>query len=75
MPVVMCVLDPVLSCCCRVVLGMTDSIFRFFLVLLQRALQYCIEMLYLPDDGQSVTETCRRSFRSLNNTNVSMCCS
>ena len=31
MPVVMCVLDPVLSCCCYAVLGMTDSIFRFFL--------------------------------------------
>jgi len=35
-PVVMCVLDPVLFCCCYAVLGMTDSIFRFFPVLLQR---------------------------------------
>ena len=32
------------------------------------------EILYLPDDGQSVTETCRRSFRSLNDTDVLMCC-
>ena len=36
MPVVMCVLGPVLSCCSYAVPGMTDSIFRFFLVLLQR---------------------------------------
>jgi len=32
----MCVLDPVLSCCCYAVRGMTDSIFLFFPVLLQR---------------------------------------
>jgi len=25
-------------------------------------------------DGQSMTETCRRSFRVLNNTNILMCC-
>ena len=37
MPVVMCVLGPVLSCYCYAVPGMTH------------------------DDGQSVTETCRRS--------------
>ena len=36
MPVVMCVLNPVLSCCCCAVLGMADSIFRFFPVPLQR---------------------------------------
>ena len=36
LPVIMCVLDPVLSCCCCAVLGMTDSIFRLFPVLLQR---------------------------------------
>ena len=36
LPVVMCVLHPVLSCCCCAVLGMTDSIFRFYPVLLQR---------------------------------------
>ena len=36
LPVVICVLDPVLSCCCYAVLCMTDSIFRFFPVLLQR---------------------------------------
>jgi hypothetical protein len=36
LPVLMCVLDPVLSCCCYAVLVMTDSIFRFFSVLLQR---------------------------------------
>jgi len=32
------------------------------------------QILHLPDDGQSVTETCKRSFRVLNNTNVLMCC-
>ena len=36
LPVVMCVLGPVLSCYCYAVPGMTDSIFCFFPVLLQR---------------------------------------
>ena len=34
----------------------------------------CLLALYLPDDGHSVTETCRRSFRVLDNTYVLMCC-